>query len=392
MVRRIGSLLCALALIGVAFAANGPSAAAPRKAQRFGPGFLQQLGARPHFSSYNRLSADTKTALQNGGFIQVHPRTIPHFYGGFTTKGVNYPYTMVGARPQDGGRTGINTAFAAVDFFFEEWLDDNNNNITISVKPVLSNTLRSPNFVASDYTSGNGQFGDAVQRAEFHSIMTPGWHTTLRTPRRLKDLTIVVPFGVSQVGQLPDGSFAALLDGDFFNSQLATLLQLEDQQPEEFFMVLTNNVFLYDGDPSNCCVLGFHSAYDVRLNGRVAIQTFAWASWTGEDLFGNFADVTPLSHEISEWMNDPYVNNLVPPWQFPGLPGTCQGNLETGDPIEVVDGATFPVTLHGFTYHPQNEALLQWFSRRSPSGAINGAYSYPDTGLLTSPAEDCAAR
>jgi len=39
----------------------------------------------------------------------------------------------------------------------------------------------------------------------------------------------------------------------------------------------------------------------------------------------------------------------------------------------------FPITMpNNFTYHPQNEALVQWFEFQSPSTAINGAYSYPD--------------
>ena len=34
-------------------------------------------------------------------------------------------------------------------------------------------------------------------------------------------------------------------------------------------------------------------------------------------------------------------------------------------------------------YHPQNEALLQWFEFESPSSAIDGAYSYPNESVLT---------
>jgi hypothetical protein len=43
----------------------------------------------------------------------------------------------------------------------------------------------------------------------------------------------------------------------------------------------------------------------------------------------------------------------------------------------------FPVKLGGFLYHPQNEALLQWFEFQSPSSALGGAYSYPDMTTLT---------
>ncbi len=44
---------------------------------------------------------------------------------------------------------------------------------------------------------------------------------------------------------------------------------------------------------------------------------------------------------------------------------------------------TFPIAMrNGFLYHPQNEALLQWFEFQSPSSALDGAYSYPDSGSL----------
>jgi hypothetical protein len=141
----------------------------------------------------------------------------------------------------------------------------------------------------------------------------------------------------------------------------------------------------------------------IRLLRRVSgsetlVQTFAYATWIDSDVAAQFigdptyADVVALSHEISEWMNDPFTTNaVIPSWQFPGEPGACQGNLETGDPVEVLapDLRTFPVTIGGFTYHPQNEALLQWFAQVSPSNALDGAYSYPNESSLTSPSLSC---
>jgi hypothetical protein len=42
-----------------------------------------------------------------------------------------------------------------------------------------------------------------------------------------------------------------------------------------------------------------------------------------------------------------------------------------------------------FQYHPQTEALLQWFEIGNPSDAIGGAFSYPDTTALTQTATPC---
>ena len=64
--------------------------------------------------------------------------------------------------------------------------------------------------------------------------------------------------------------------------------------------------------------------------------------------------------------------------------GLCLDYLETGDVIEVLPNPDDPITMNGMTYHLQNEALLQWFEGMTPSDATGGAYSYPDTRILTS--------
>ena len=104
-------------------------------------------------------------------------------------------------------------------------------------------------------------------------------------------------------------------------------------------------------------------------------------------------DVVGLSHEISETYNDPFVaaaglvrglptTDTTPWWLSPN--GNCQNDLEVGDVIEGLPQQVFPITMpNGFTYHPQVEALLQWFEFQSPSTALDGAYSYPDETTLT---------
>jgi hypothetical protein len=64
--------------------------------------------------------------------------------------------------------------------------------------------------------------------------------------------------------------------------------------------------------------------------------------------------------------------------------GNCQNDFEVGDVIEGLQDSTIAIRTAGRTYHPQNEALLQWFEFQSPSTALGGAYSYPNENLLTS--------
>ena len=50
-------------------------------------------------------------------------------------------------------------------------------------------------------------------------------------------------------------------------------------------------------------------------------------------------DIHALSHEISEWADDPFVNNGVEPWLTPTAPQYgCTNALETGDPVVGLDG------------------------------------------------------
>jgi hypothetical protein len=153
------------------------------------------------------------------------------------------------------------------------------------------------------------------------------------------------------------------------------------------------NTYLYsNGNPNDCCVLGFHS-FDLEpgdsSNGnRFRFFVMNYSSWISPGLFGGgFQDVTAHSHEIAETFNDPFVGfdnirNITPFWLNPA--GQCQDIMEVGDVIEDLPHPTFPVTIAGFTYHPQTEALLPWFEFQKPSTAIHGAYSYPGETVLTS--------
>ncbi len=87
---------------------------------------------------------------------------------------------------------------------------------------------------------------------------------------------------------------------------------------------------------------------------------------------------------MSELFNDPFLNNATPWYLAPNH--NCQNNLETADGIEGLLNAQYSISLNNRLWHPQNEALLQWFAGVTPSSAIDHAYSYPTTTVLTSAA------
>jgi hypothetical protein len=270
------------------------------------------------------------------------------------------------------------------------------------VAPVLN----SPVFSSSFYSSSESptQFTDAVQRAEFFRKADEEWHTMLRarveTPR-----TMVLIRGTYRFALKADGSCCAfvLIDANTFSNALfpptandtSTVIgaaeNAGDIHTRDISTFLFPNAYLYINTANNCCIIGFHT-YDLEPGGadngwRERRYVVNYSSWVSPGLFSDptFGDITALSHEMAETFNDPFVNNATPWWLAPN--GNCQNNLETGDVIEGLHNAQFPIVLNGKTWHPQNEALLQWFAGQASSSAINGAYSYPDTNVLISTAK-----
>jgi hypothetical protein len=93
------------------------------------------------------------------------------------------------------------------------------------------------------------------------------------------------------------------------------------------------------------------------------------------DTSGTFGgDVSTLSHEIGEAINDPTGNNPTPLWGnigqvLGGCPGPGgQNALEVGDPLS---GTNLPAITgaNGFTYHVQELAFFSWFYGGTSLGA-----------------------
>jgi hypothetical protein len=254
------------------------------------------------------------------------------------------------------------------------------------------------------------QFTDAIQRAEFFSNADSQWHTILLAESQNATYHDTHP-GTYRFALNPDGSCCAfvLIDYGTFTNALFPAVPTDTttvigaaenaggMRTRDLSTLLFPNAYLYfNGDPTQCCVLGYHS-YDLELGGpasgfRERRYVMNFSSWLSPGLFSTFQDVTALSHEMAETFNDTFAANSTPIWLSPN--GNCQNSLETGDVIEGLPNSLFPITMNGVTYNPQNEALLQWFGAQTPSSAIGGAYSYPNTSVLTSASvslqPDCA--
>ena len=362
------------------------------------------IHSQPDF--LNKANAATLAPNQQSAtpFSLAHVISVANFQGSFSSRGKTWNFTMIGTPPAGGAATSLPAKILAVSLKLQN--ADLVTFTSVSVAGFKTPALNSPNFQVATYSSGKGiQFADAVQRAEFFHTMKSSWHTSLRPVSIVQSLTITVPRFTTitlngkktQVrtyftSKSNDGHTVVLLLDQFFNQKIFNLVVNEINAgrftTDTLNIALFPNTYLYSVNSSGgvgpCCTLGFHTFFTDNGTPTESRWVFAFASYISPGVFGGgFRDVTALSHEISEAFDDPFVNNLVPAWQFPGAAGTCQNDLEVGDPVEVLSNAVFPVTIGTKTYHPQTEALLQWFEQKSTSNAISGAFSYPNLKALT---------
>jgi hypothetical protein len=336
-----------------------------------------------------------------------------YFTQGFNNSGLpqrEWFTNTVGNPPNMHGATTFNAPIIPVEVHLLNFDGSprfvNGHPLIVDPTPFINPVLQSPVFSPASFDSSSvpTQITDAVQRAEYFAQAKADWHTLLAPSVKTKR-TVSFLRGTYQFALNADGSCClfVLVDANTFINALFPATDTDTTTPigaaensgemttADISTALFKDIYLFVGNVNNCCILGFHT-YDVEpgtvTNGnRERRFVVDYSSWISPGIFrGGFGDVTALSHEVAEIFNDPFVvsdgvHDLTPWWLAPN--GNCQNDLETGDVIEGLPRGVFPITMpNGFTYHPQNEALLQWFQFQSPSSAIHGAYSYPDVTTL----------
>ena len=316
------------------------------------------------------------------------------------------PINFVGLDPRQGASTTVvPTVIVPLRFIFP-----NTGNPTLDGTNVVTAVVNSPIFQNADYMAGPvdlgvTQFGDALLRGEFWNL--PGfshdYHVLLAQPIVNPTITINVPAGLGNAYQLANSGYHGVVDTSFFESMIANLAAAFSANQLPIF--LTDNVNLgTNGLLSNCCIVGYHAS-----QGPPAATARTWiyaayeepGTYNGSELGLSWVDTVPLSHEISEWLNDPFVGgfdygflNFVPPAALTN--GSCAINFETGDPLESapLQGApnTFTEVTNGTTYHLQDEVFLPWYLHIVPSFSVNGWYTFQNVSaqvplVVNSPAQ-----
>jgi len=295
--------------------------------------------------------------------------------GTFVRNSHTYKYNMVGTAPSTGKSTTIPV------FIIPIVLKYVNNGKTTVFSPghklsngltVVQNTINSPIFQNMDFKSPGGtdlgttQYEDAFQRGNFWTQVSkaPGYHVLLGKPTVLATQTLTVPAADGFVGK-EFGITVGTADINWFDGQLQTIIGKFTQiHPNTLPIFITYDAYLTS---AGCCIGGYHSS----MGSTAAPQ--AYAHFTYIDHAGIFAqDVSALSHEVGEWLDDPLVVNTQ------GNKVPC-GILEVGDPEEgFANFGAFPYTLNGFTYNLQDLTYLEYFGAPKTTSVDGGTETFQD--------------
>ena len=300
---------------------------------------------RPMFAVIPHLAPNLKSK---------NPITLPGTWVySYTYKSTKYNETWIGANPSSPSTETVPIYLVPFELTYKP---SGSKKITENAAKIIPNIIASPIFTNYDFTFGgtdigSTQYEDAFAKVNVWQIggSSSSYHVLLGTPTvekaqklKLTNATVATEFGV-KVLEVPLGTIDTAIN------KLITSLKIPSNALPIF---VTTQTYLTSG---GCCIGGYHSV----TNAGQPYAMFTFIQSTGNTIpFSD--DVSALSHELSEWIDDPYTSNNSP----------C-GIYEVGDPLERNQNyGDFPYTLGGVTYHLQDEALLPYFG--GPSGVTLG--------------------
>ena len=347
------------------------------------PAAAAPSAAKAHFATLPYANAPSTSALDKQSLAAT---TIATWSASVTAgqNGLSYPFTVIGGNPTTGSSKTLKVLEIPMNITFAGTGDNYNPSTSTCGQPIspAAGLLAGPDFNKTgngtgDPTVGSGQYTDKLMRESFWNVsgFNSLYHVKLKGSEPAS-------FNVSVTGfpEIAGGTCGALGEIDintwdsFIQNTAIPALHAYGVNSTTFPVFLVKNVVFYSGSTSNCCILGYHSAFNSAASGGNA-QTYGVADWDTSGEFGSgVADNTAASHEIGEWAMDPYVNNATPSWGHTGQVSGCQANLEVGDPLS---GTNRSVKLGGIKYHVQELALFGWFF--DYNAGSDGYYSMKDT-------------
>ena len=301
--------------------------------------FTRQPGLRPNVIS--------KLATANWTFT-------------YSRSGTTYNDVFIGNNPASGGSATVPIYIIPIKMVY-----GSTSFSPLSTLPngqtVIQNVVASPIFQSSvDFVQGGTnvgatQFTDAFQKVNVWGIggSASGYHVLLGNPVIEPEQTLTVPksYGLVTTAFNTNVIEASI---NWFDPKLQALVTSLHIPANALPIFVTTQTYLLQNNRSGCCIGGYHS-----YTGTQAYSHFTYIQTAGA-----FAqDVSALSHELAEWLDDPTTNNNSP----------C-GIYEVGDPLEgTANYGDYAYTTNGFTYHLQDEATPVYFG--APASTTLGGYT-----------------
>ena len=365
-------------------------------------------GCTPGFKTTGFHEHLVSETVSPPGGIDPGVTTVPSWTGSFTTGGATYPYTMVGTDPAAGSATTtVPVVLVPLRLQFAS------DHCVLGNDGMAANLLASPVFSPAQSGAHPTQYADAFQRANFWSkvgTVSPDYHVLLGTPTVLPTQTLDVPAaqGLTAFDSQANRPYG-IVGGKWLQLRINELTNNLKIDPKALAVFVPYNTYATDDSPDACFTSGcsYYSGYHTAALGvknQKSVNTLIYADYVdyGDAVpAGLDATASVLSHEVLEWMDDPFAHgmrvqgqvtffaNTAPSWTSPyfnELPD-CSSVLEVADPLEggIFVGAR-PVG-NPTVYLLANGAFLSWFARESPSTALGGRYDI--AGQFTTYSQSC---
>ena len=375
--RLVSGVALAMTLAGSGVAA--PAALTPipvaSLATKLSPGYHHVFSAE----TANPLAREARANALVAGTLN----TVPTWIRTFTINGKTYHAHIIGTSPGLAVATSVPVVIVPIRLTVSDY-QVGGAPLVLDGAEVVASMLASPFFNASSYPGGTRTFIDAMLHADFPTAK-PGWSVTF-APTVAPTLSITAPAKTTTVYKAASGAYLATVNSD--NVIDTPIYKALASYPANTVVIfVTYNAMEHDA-------FGYHDFYMKANSGGDVV--YAYTSWLVgvDDAFSiPSPDATTLAHELAELTYDPLITSLTLRWGDAFNNNKCfQPYIEVGDAVEDAPANVQlyqeSVTVGGVTntYNLQNEALLSWFERLTPSPAVGGAYSFPSATALTTAA------
>ena len=310
------------------------------------------------------LSPAGKSSVEAASFSGVISQKPPtwNYLTTFNNEPQIYSNIVIGGDPQAGGRTNVNIVvipialklhkqMAALDFvsFPTQYVNVKKHTTVSLAVPDQCNTVKkksplalvkeSPLFRPANIRFGNkvlknSQYIDAHQRASFWRETggdKNGYHLWLN-PTFNSELAVDVPYenGVAVdssliLGNPACGTIAQVdfvwLDNYLRETAIPNLTAKGIISPSKVPVFLIKNLGLAQNtDTFSIFAQGYHDVVVSNTTGVVNLQTYMVADIGMGALSIAPSDIRVLSHELGEWVNNPFLTNFAPGLTLYGYP------------------------------------------------------------------------